>query len=129
MKQYNRKGFATTLALIAILPLIGLAVMLLASGSSTMIHQATNDSLQAKVRNISVSATTWAMQNRSRLFNTDQSIELDLKSMDINNATCKITPAVEDDGTIKCSIEVNVSEKTQSRTHDFTFMLAKEDTQ
>ena len=90
---HNRdKGFILFIA-VAVIPLIGIAMLLLASGAKTMIAETAMMREQANERNLTASAVAWVKANQHELIGRQQGFtkQLDITAFNLKHARCTVT--------------------------------------
>ncbi len=90
---HNRdKGFILFIA-VAVIPLIGIAMLLLASGAKTMVAETAMATEQANERNLTASAVAWVKANQHELIGRRQGFtkQLDVAAFNLKHARCTVT--------------------------------------
>ena len=92
MPHTRNKGFILFIA-VAMIPLIGIAMLLLASGAKTMVAETAMAKEQANERNLMASAVAWVKANRNELVGQQQGFtkQLDVAAFDMKHARCTVT--------------------------------------
>ncbi len=92
MPHTRNKGFILFIA-VAVIPLIGIAMLLLASGAKTMVAETAMATEQANERNLTASAVAWVKANRNELVAQQEGFtkQLDVAAFDLKHARCTVT--------------------------------------
>jgi hypothetical protein len=106
--RHNRKGFILFIA-VAMLPLIGIAMLLMSSSTRMLLGELNLARRQAHERTILASATAWVKQNQDNLVKQPQgySKELDTSAFDLKNSKCTVTIESITDGIAHVTIQAS----------------------
>ncbi len=92
MPHTRNKGFILFIA-VAMIPVIGIAMLLLASGTKTMVAETAMMREQAHERNLTASAVAWVKSNKDELAGRQEGFtkQLDVSAFDLKHARCTVT--------------------------------------
>ncbi|MCD6395223.1 MAG: hypothetical protein J7M40_17195 [Planctomycetes bacterium] len=92
MPHTRDKGFILFIA-VAVIPLIGIAMLLLASGAKTMVVETAMMTEQANERNLTASAIAWVRANQHELVAQREGFtkQLDITAFDLKHVRCTVT--------------------------------------
>ncbi len=92
MPHNRNKGFILFIA-VAMIPVIGIAMLLLASGTKTMVAETALMREQANERNLTASAVAWVKANQHELVGRQEGFtkELDVTAFSLKHARCTVT--------------------------------------
>ncbi len=92
MPHTRDKGFILFIA-VAVIPLIGIAMLLLASGTKTMVAETAMATEQANERNLTASAVAWVKANQHELVGRQEGFtkQLDITAFNLKHARCTVT--------------------------------------
>ncbi len=92
MPHTRNKGFILFIA-VAVIPLIGIAMLLLASGTKTMVAETALMTEQANERNLTASAVAWVKANQHELVGRQEGFtkQLNVTAFDLKHARCAVT--------------------------------------
>ena len=92
MPHTRNKGFILFIA-VAMIPVIGIAMLLLASGTKTMVAETAMMREQAHERNLTASAVAWVKANKDELAGRQEGFtkQLDVSAFDLKHARCTVT--------------------------------------
>lgn len=104
--RHNQKGFILFIA-VAMLPLIGIAMLLMSSSTRMLLGELKLARRQAHERTILASATAWVKQNQDNLVKQHQgySKELDTSDFDLKHSKCTVTIESITDGIAHVTIQ------------------------
>ncbi len=131
MSHTRNKGFILFIA-VAVIPLIGIAMLLLASGTKMMIAETAMMREQANERNLTASAVAWVKANQRELVGRQEGFtkELDVTGFDLKHARCTVTlvKVTKDEAYVmieavdcqdgrprRCSVKLAMPEQNQGR--------------
>ena len=92
MPHTRDKGFILFIA-VAVIPLIGIAMLLLASGTKTMVAETAMMREQANERNLTASTVAWVKANQHELIGRQAGFtrQLDITAFNLKHARCTVT--------------------------------------
>ncbi len=92
MQHSRDKGFILFIA-VAMIPVIGIAMLLLASSTKMMIAETAMMREQANERNLTASAVAWVKSNQHELAGWQEGFtkELDVSAFNLKHARCTVT--------------------------------------
>ncbi len=92
MQHSRDKGFILFIA-VAMIPVIGIAMLLLASDTKTMVAETAMMREQAHERNLTASAVAWVKANKDELAGWQEGFtkQLDITAFNLKHARCTVT--------------------------------------
>ncbi len=125
---HNRdKGFILFIA-VAVIPLIGIAMLLLASGAKTMIAETAMMREQANERNLTASAVAWVKANQHELIGRQQGFtkQLDITAFNLKHARCTVTLVKVTKDEAHVMIEAVHSQDGRPRRHTLKLAMSEQ---
>ncbi|MBE0534964.1 MAG: hypothetical protein IH624_04780 [Phycisphaerae bacterium] len=122
----NEKGFILFLA-VAMIPLIGVAMLLLTGGVGIMAGEEKLTRRQACREDLLASGRAWADHNRNRLAasETGIAVPLDVTEFGLKHAMCSVTLDGITEGEIQVTIEVRADDRTRPRRKHMALKVEK----
>lgn len=129
MPHTRDKGFILFIA-VAVIPLIGIAMLLLASGTKTMIAETAMMREQANERNLTASAIAWVKLNKDELAGQREGFtkQLDVTAFDLKHARCTVTLLKVTKDEAHVMIEAVHSQDGRPRRHSLKLAMSQEGT-
>ena len=127
MPHTRDKGFILFIA-VAVIPLIGIAMLLLASGAKTMIAETAMMREQANERNLTASAVAWVKANQHELIGRQQGFtkQLDITAFNLKHARCTVTLVKLTKDEAHVMIEAVHSQDGRPRRHNLKLAMSQE---
>ncbi len=124
MPHTRDKGFILFIA-VAVIPLIGIAMLLLASGAKTMVAETAMAKEQANERNLTASAVAWVKANRHELVAQQEGFtkQLDVAAFDLKHARCTVTIVTVTEDEAHVMIEAVHSRDGRPRRHSLKLAI------
>ena len=126
MPHTRDKGFILFIA-VAVIPLIGIAMLLLASGTKTMIAETAMAREQANERNLTASAVAWVKANKDELAGQREGFtkQLDITAFDLKHARCTVTLVKVTKDEAHVMIEAVDSKDGRPRRHSLKLAMSQ----
>ena len=124
MKNTRQKGFALVLVIIA-MAIIGLEMLVLSSGSNTMLFQSDRAYLEACKRNLITSGQAWAKQNirNNRPETFGKSVELNVDKLNIKESSLIVSITVPSGKEPQAQINVSCSRSKHTFKSDKKYQI------
>ncbi len=127
MPHTRDKGFILFIA-VAVIPLIGIAMLLLASGTKTMIAETAMMREQANERNLTASAVAWVKANQHELIGRQAGLtkQLDIAAFNLKHARCTVTLVKVTEDEAHVMIEAVHSQDGRPRRHSLKLAMSEQ---
>ena len=127
MPHTRNKGFILYIA-VAVIPLIGIAMLLLASGAKTMVAETALVTEQANERNLTASAVAWVKTNQHELVGWQEGFtkQLDVTAFDLKHAQCTVTLVKVSEDEAHVMIEAVHSRDERPRRHSLKLAISEQ---
>ena len=127
MPHKRNKGFILFIA-VAVIPLIGIAMLFLASDAKTMVAETAMAKEQANERNLTTSAVAWVKANRHELVGRQKGFtkQLDFAAFDLKHARCTITLVKVTEDEAHVMIEAVHSKDGRPRQHNLKLTISEQ---
>ena len=127
MPHTRDKGFILFIA-VAMIPLIGIAMLLLASGTKTMIAETAMMREQANERNLTTSAVAWVKANQHELIGRQEGFtkQLDVTAFNLKHARCTVTLVKVTEDEAHVMIEAVYSQDGRPRRHSLKLAMSEQ---
>ncbi len=127
MPHKRNKGFILFLA-VAIIPLIGIAMLLLASGTKMMIAETAMAKEQANERNLTASAVAWVKANQHELIGRQEGFtkQLDVTAFNLKHARCTVMLVKVTEDEAHVMIEAVHSQDGRPRRHTLKLAMSEQ---
>ncbi len=127
MPHTRDKGFILFIA-VAVIPLIGIAMLLLASGTKTMIAETAMMREQANERNLTASAVAWVKANQHELVGRQEGFtkQLDVAAFNLKHARCTVTLVKVTEDEAHVMIETVHSQDGRPRRHSLKLAMSEQ---
>ena len=125
MPHTRDKGFVLFIA-VAVIPLIGIAMLLLAAGAKTMIAETAMMTEQANERNLTASAVAWVKANQHELVGRQEGFtkQLDITAFNLKHARCTVTLVKVTEDEAHVMIEAVHSQDGRPRRHNLKLAIS-----
>ena len=127
MPHTRDKGFILFIA-VAVIPVIGIAMLLLASGTKTMVAETALMTEQANERNLTASAVAWVKANQHELVGWQEGFtkQLDITAFDLKHACCTVTLVKVTEDEAHVMIEAVHSQDGRPRRHALKLAMSEQ---
>ena len=127
MPHTRDKGFILFIA-VAVIPLIGIAMLLLASDTKTMIAETALMREEANERNLTASTIAWVKANQQELVAQQEGYtkQLDVAAFDLKHARCTVTLAKVTNDEAHVMIEAVHSQDGRPRRHSLKLAMPEQ---